>query len=102
LLLLLAELVHELLDLLALSCPVARGVVHWASCATVIAARCLMGALVASSAMAPTSYCSCSSGSSSQRLVVAAGLLLLVLVFVVVTAALGSGTYGRLAFLPCL
>jgi hypothetical protein len=96
LLLLLVELFHKLLDFLAITHTVACGVMYRASCATVIAARHLMGVLVASWASASTgrSSSSCGSGGAGQRLVVATGFLLLVPV--VVAAALGV----RLVVLP--
>jgi hypothetical protein len=83
LLLSLTELLCELLDLPALTHVVARRVMHRAMGTAVIAARRLMGALVASWASVPTYRHSCGCGGSSQRLVVAIGLLVVV-VFVVV------------------
>jgi hypothetical protein len=60
-----AELFHELLDLLALQCGMARGVVHRALRATVIAIGRLTGAFVASRpTTARTRRCSCGSGRS--------------------------------------
>jgi hypothetical protein len=64
LLLLLAKLLCELLDLLALSYAVACGVVHWALHATIITIGCLMGALVTLWASAPTNRYSSSSGGA--------------------------------------
>jgi hypothetical protein len=64
---------------------------HQASGSIVVATERLMGALVASWALAPTCHHSYSSGSTNQWLVVATDLLLLV-VFVVVVAATLSGS----------
>jgi hypothetical protein len=105
LLLFLVELSRELLDLSAHSHAVARGVMHWASCATVVAPGRLTGVLVASWVMTSTSYsssCNCNNGSTNQQLVVAASLLVVVVVIFVVAAALGSSSHIKVAFLPCL
>jgi hypothetical protein len=103
LLLLFVELFHKLPDLPGLTHVVARGVVHQASCTSVIATRCLMGALVTSWASGPTSCCSssCGGGSTGERLAIATGLLLLLplLPVVVVVVTLSSGpALGLLAF----
>jgi hypothetical protein len=91
LLLLLAELLRKLLDILALLCTVAPGVVYRAPWTALIAAE-------ATWATTPTyrSSNNSSSGSSGQRLVVAAGLLLPP----VFATALSSGLCIGLAGLP--
>jgi hypothetical protein len=103
LLLLLAELFRELLDLLAFSSALACVVMHRTSRATIIAVGLLMGALVIAQEPASTSCCSCSGGCPGQRLVVAVGLLLLIVlaIVVVVVATLSSRSRIRLAYLPC-
>jgi hypothetical protein len=78
LLLLLAELLYELLDLLALLEAVAPGVVHRAPGTALVATGGLLRPLVAAWAMTPTNHCSNSgSGSTCQWLVIVVGLLLL-------------------------
>jgi hypothetical protein len=99
LLLLLAELLCKLPDLLALLSVVGPRVVHRAQWPTLIAAGGLAQWLVAAWASAPTSrfYDSSGSGSAYQQLVVV-GLLLPILVL---TTTLSSGIYFGLADLPC-
>jgi hypothetical protein len=88
------ELFRELLDLPALDRGMAHGVVHRALRAAIIAIGRLTGEFVASRiTMAPTRYCSCSSGRSGQRLV-AASLLLLLLVRWVCSPPLPPGWLG--------
>jgi hypothetical protein len=101
LLLLLAELLHELLDLLTVLHAVAPRVVYQAPRTIVVIAEGLPRPLVTTWAMAPTSHFSSysGSGSTSQQLVVATILLLLLFVFV---AALSSGICIGLASLPYL
>jgi hypothetical protein len=93
LLLLLAELLCKLLDLLALISVVPLGVMHRPSRATIVTTRRLMGVFVATWAMAPTSRCSCSSGCPDQWRIHATGLLHLLLV----DTTLSSGIRIRLA-----
>jgi hypothetical protein len=98
LLYLFTELFCELLDLPALRRGMARGVVHRALCAAIIAIGRLTGAFVASRpATAPTRRCSSGSGRFGQRLV-AANLLLVV---VAVAATLGLGPDAGLALPLC-
>jgi hypothetical protein len=92
LLLLLTELFHELLDLPALTCAVACGVMHRASSTVVVTIGHLTRALVSSWASAPTYRHNCSCGGTNRRLVIAVGLVLLVLV---VVATLNGGLYVR-------
>jgi hypothetical protein len=101
LLLLLAELFHELLDLLALTRTVAHGVLYRASGTAVIAVGCLIGALVTSWASASTCHCSSSygSGGTGQRLVVTVSFLLIVVLVVVVVVAAALGV--ELATILC-
>jgi hypothetical protein len=102
LLLLLAELLCELLDLPALLSVVAPGVVHHAPWPTLVAAGGLARSLLATWVVAPTSRCSNNrgSGSTCQRLVVVIGLLLLHIL--VLATALSSSICFRLADLPYL
>jgi hypothetical protein len=94
-----AELFNELLDLLALRRGMARGVVHRALRAAIVAIGRLTGTFVTSqSTTAPTRRCSCGSGCSNQRLVAAS---LLLVVVVAVAAALGLGPSARLALPLC-
>jgi hypothetical protein len=82
-----AELFRELLDLPALRRGMARGVVHRALRAAVVAIRRLTRVFVASRpTTAPTRRYSCGSGCSSQRLIAAS----LVVVVVAAAATLGS------------
>jgi hypothetical protein len=76
--LLLAELLHKLLDFQALLGVVAPGVMHRALRTAVVTARCLMGTLVTTRATAPTCRCSYSNGCPSERLILDASLLLLI------------------------
>jgi hypothetical protein len=101
LLLLLAELLRELLDLPALLRVVAPGVVYRALQTTLITTGVLPRPLVAMWAMSPTSRSSSyDSRSSSQRLVVVANdLLLSVSIF---AAPLSSDIYFGQAGLPYL
>jgi hypothetical protein len=82
LLLLFTKLFYELLDVLALTRAVARGVVYRTLCSTVIIGRHLIGALVTSWASASTSRSSssCGSGGTDQWLVVTADFFVVVLV----------------------
>jgi hypothetical protein len=91
-LLLLAELLHKLLDLPALLSSMALGVAYQAPWTTLIAIGGLSRPLVTTWAMAPTSCSSCSTG---QRLVFATSLLLL-------ATALSSGVCIRFVIFPYL
>jgi hypothetical protein len=95
-LLLLAQLLHKLLDLPALLSTVALGVVHWAPWTTLITTGELSRPLYAT--WATSRYSISIGGSTSQWLVLAGGLLLLFLF----TAALSSGICIGLTGLPCL
>jgi hypothetical protein len=101
LLLLLAELLHVLLDLPALLHVVPPGVVHRASRITLVVAGGLSRPLVTMWAMASTRRCCNSGGSgcSDQRLVVATDLLLLPIY--VFATALSSDICFRLVGLSC-
>jgi hypothetical protein len=103
LLLLLAELLHELLDLPALLRALAPRVVYRAPWAALLTTGGLPRPLVASWATAPTSHYSSSggSGSTNQWLVVVAVSLLLLSISIS-AAALSSGICFGLAGLPCL
>jgi hypothetical protein len=65
LLLLLTELFHELLDLLALLGVVAVGVVHWASRPALVSTRGLVRSLVTMWATTHTGHCCDSSSNGS-------------------------------------
>jgi hypothetical protein len=95
-LLLLTELLHKLLDLLALLGVVALRIVHQDPLATLITAGWQMWVLVAARAKAPTSRC-CYDGSIGQWLVLTDGHLLLLF-----ATALGSGICDGLGDLPYL
>jgi uncharacterized membrane protein (Fun14 family) len=100
---LLAVLFHEFLRFPALLSDMVHRVVHWATRASIITARRLMGVLVTSGSSAPI-RCSSSSyggGSSSQWLVIAVGRLLF-LVLVLAATSLGSSTLFGLGTLPHL
>jgi hypothetical protein len=89
------ELFHKLLDLLALRRGMARGVVHRALHAAVVAIGWLTEEFVASrTTIAPSHRCSCGSGRPGQRLV-AASLLLVVVASVAIATAWGLGTLVR-------
>jgi hypothetical protein len=96
---LLAVLFCEL-DLPALLSVVVCRVVHWTTHPSIIAARRLMGALVASGTSSPTRHSSsyCGGRSSGQWLVITA--ILLVLLFVLATTSLGSNARIGLGTLP--
>jgi hypothetical protein len=99
--LLLAELLHEFLDLPTLLRAVAHRVVYRAPRTTLIAAGGMSQPLVTSWAMTPTGHSNSSdSGNSGQRLVVAASLLLLPIS--ISATALSSGICFGPAGLPCL
>jgi hypothetical protein len=102
LLLLLAELLHELLDLPAHLNVVAPRVVHPAVWPALIAVAGLPWSLVTAWVVAPISRCINNSGSRSsyQRLVVVVGLLLLPIL--VLATALSSGIFFKLVGLPRL
>jgi hypothetical protein len=92
-----AELFRELLDLPALHHGMARGVVHRALHATVIAIRWLTEVFPT---MAPTRHCSCGGGCPGQQLVAASLLLLIVVVAIATAWGLGPGA-GRSALPLC-
>jgi hypothetical protein len=81
LLLLLAELLHKLLDLSALLGVVAPGVVHRAPQPALITARGLVRSLVTAWAVTPTNRCGNSGGSGSpcQQLVIVGLFFFLIL-----------------------
>jgi hypothetical protein len=101
LLLLIAELLHKLLDLPVLLRVVVPGVMYWAPRTALITVGGLSQSLITTWAMAPASHSSISNGSrsTSQWLVVADGLLLLLFVFV---AALSSDICIKPADFPYL
>jgi hypothetical protein len=87
-----AELFRELLDLPALRCGMAYGVVHRALHDAVITIGRLTGAFVTSRpATPPTRRYSCGSGCSGQRLAAASLLLVVVAVATALGLSLGAG-----------
>jgi hypothetical protein len=101
LLLLLAELLREHLDLPALLHTVAPRVGYRAPWTALVAVRGLPQPLVTSWAMTPTN-CYNSSGSSGQQLIIVVAADLLLLLVSVSVATLSSDIYFRLVGLPCL
>jgi hypothetical protein len=96
-----AELFRGLLDLPALRRGMARGVVHRALRATVVAIGRLTGAFVASqTTMAPTLRCSCASGCPGQWLVAASLLLLVVVAAIAIATTWGLGPSAGRGALP--
>jgi hypothetical protein len=94
---LLAVLFYELLDFSAFSDVVACGVVHRATCATIIAIGYLVGTLVAPWAPAPTYRCCRRSGRGTGQWLIVATSLLVVVVVVLAAASLGCSIGDRLA-----